>query len=327
MLDKITAIQQMNEWGRIHQPFIFIVSYDQSQCIILKPEDIDPQRLLYHFNQFTNESLRQPALHPQQISWEIDPPTFEQYQKAFQFVTQNEMKGNSYLTNLTGCTRLKTNMTLRNVYTMAKARYKLWIRNQFTVFSPETFVQIQGHKIFSFPMKGTIDATLVNAAQSLLNDPKEKAEHATITDLIRNDLSKIAEQVTVERYRYIEEIRTNGKTLLETSSRISGILPDYFHSRLGDLFFSLLPAGSITGAPKEKTISIIQEAEHYNRKFYTGIAGYFDGENLDSGVLIRFIEQEADGSLIFKSGGGITAKSNCEKEYQELKEKVYVPIY
>ncbi len=327
MLDKITAIRQMNEWGRIHQPFIFIISYDQSQCIIIKPEDIDQQRLLCHFGPFTNEPLQPPALCPKQISWEIDPPTFEQYQKAFQFVTQTEMKGNSYLTNLTACTRLKTNMTLRNIYTMAKARYKLWIRNQFTVFSPETFVRIQGHKIYSFPMKGTINTTLENAAKKLLDDPKEKAEHATITDLIRNDLSRIAEQVIVEKYRYVEEIQTNGKTLLETSSRISGILPDHFYPRLGDLFFSLLPAGSITGAPKDKTISIINEAEHYNRKFYTGVAGYFDGDNLDSGVLIRFIEEEPDGSLIFKSGGGITAKSNCKKEYQELKEKVYVPIY
>ncbi|MCH3986225.1 MAG: aminodeoxychorismate synthase component I [Prevotella sp.] len=327
MLDKITALRQMNKWGQSHQPFIFIISYDQSECIVLKPEDIDPQRLLFHFNRFTNESLRAPALPPKQISWSIDPPAFEQYQKAFQFVTQNEMKGNSYLTNLTSCTRLKTNMTLQNIYTMAKARYKLWIRNQFTVFSPETFIQIKGHKIYSFPMKGTIDATLENAAQNLLNDPKEKAEHATITDLIRNDLSRIASHVMVERYRYVEEIQTNGKTLLETSSRISGILPDHFYPRLGDLFFSLLPAGSITGAPKDKTISIINEAEHYNRKFYTGVAGYFDGDNLDSGVLIRFIEEEPDGSLIFKSGGGITAKSNCKKEYQELKEKVYVPIY
>ena len=68
------------------------------------------------------------------------------------------------------------------------------------------------------------------------------------------------------------------------------------------------------------------EAERYERGFYTGIAGYFDGERLDSTVMIRFIEQ-ADGKFYFKSGGGITAKSNLESEYNEMIQKVYVPLY
>ena len=60
--------------------------------------------------------------------------------------------------------------------------------------------------------------------------------------------------------------------------------------------------------------------------FYTGVMGYFDGETLDSAVMIRFIQQEADGSFSFRSGGGITARSEMEKEYNELIQKVYVPI-
>lgn len=69
-------------------------------------------------------------------------------------------------------------------------------------------------------MKGTIDASLPNAAQRILDD-EEKAEHATIVDLIRNDLSRVASQVQVERYRYIERLTTSGKDLLQVSSRIS----------------------------------------------------------------------------------------------------------
>jgi len=87
----------------------------------------------------------------------------------------------------------------------------------------------------------------------------------------------------------------------------------------------LLPAGSITGAPKPKTMEIIDQAEGYERGFYTGICGCFDGENLDSAVMIRFIEQEGE-QLIFKSGGGITSQSDLNKEYEELIQKVYVPI-
>lgn len=175
-------------------------------------------------------------------------------------------------------------------------------------------------------MKGTIDASIPDAAQLLINDPKEAAEHATIVDLIRNDLSMVANQVSVSRYRYIDTLRTNLGSILQTSSEIQGTLPDDYHAHLGDIIFKLLPAGSITGAPKKKTMQIIQEAETYDRGFYTGIMGYFDGENLDSAVMIRFVEQEGE-KMYFKSGGGITCQSDVESEYNEMKQKVYVPIY
>ena len=159
-----------------------------------------------------------------------------------------------------------------------------------------------------------------------MDDPKEAAEHATIVDLIRNDLSLAAEKVYVNRYRYVDTLQTNSGPILQTSSEISGVLPDNYRSRLGDILFKLLPAGSITGAPKQKTMDIIAHAETYERGFYTGITGYFDGENLDSAVMIRFIEQQGD-KLYFKSGGGITCKSDLKSEYNEMKQKVYVPIY
>jgi para-aminobenzoate synthetase component I len=113
--------------------------------------------------------------------------------------------------------------------------------------------------------------------------------------------------------------------LLQVSSEIRGELPNDYYSRLGDIVFEMLPAGSVTGAPKMKTLEIIAEAENYDRGFYTGIAGYFDGKNLDSCVLIRFIENE-NGKLFYKSGGGITTQSNVNEEYQELIDKIYVPF-
>ena len=73
-------------------------------------------------------------------------------------------------------------------------------------------------------------------------------------------------------------------------------------------------------------MKIIEEAEGYDRGFYTGIFGWFDGKNLDAGVMIRYIEQQAD-QLVFKSGGGITSQSELEKEYEELIQKVYVPLH
>jgi para-aminobenzoate synthetase component I len=87
-----------------------------------------------------------------------------------------------------------------------------------------------------------------------------------------------------------------------------------------------LPAGSICGAPKKKTIDLIQSAENHERGYYTGVFGCFDGENLHSGVMIRFIEKTSDG-LVYKSGGGITHLSHPKEEYNEMIKKIYVPIH
>lgn len=219
----------------------------------------------------------------------------------------------------------------------------------FVCFSPETFVRIKGGRIYSYPMKGTLDASLPNAEKLLMEDRKEAAEHATIVDLIRNDLSRVAEDVRVDKYRYIDVLHTNKGNILQTSSEISGRLPEDYSHHLGEILDAQLPAGSITGAPKDKTMQIIQEAEGYDRGFYTGIMGIYDQGELNSAVMIRFIEEEtspvdfeADGEknfkasegkgdeasrkLYFKAGGGITSKSDCRKEYEEVIQKIYLPF-
>ena len=72
-------------------------------------------------------------------------------------------------------------------------------------------------------------------------------------------------------------------------------------------------------------VEVIKEAEKYERGYYTGIFGIFDGENIDSGVMIRFMENTPDGK-VYKSGGGITSRSNMEEEYHELVDKIYIPV-
>jgi para-aminobenzoate synthetase component 1 len=233
--------------------------------------------------------------------------------------------GDSFLLNLTMPSVVRTPHTLLDFYLSANARYKLWIKDQFVVFSPETFVTIEQGIIRSFPMKGTIDASVKDAEIKLLESEKELAEHYTIVDLIRNDLSMVAKNVRLERFRSIERIQTHRHAILQMSSQIAGDLPPNFHCRLGDIFLQLLPAGSITGAPKRKTVEIIKNAENYNRGFYTGVMGIYDGSALFSAVMIRFLEQERD-HLLYKSGGGITVQSKCDEEYQELIDKIYVPL-
>lgn len=328
---KEQAVKRMNDFGVIRCPFIFIINYLQDASYVEDVSSVDSTELIYNLNGFTNQSVpdrsNEGALFKEKyIHWQSLPESFEVYRQSFNIVQRNIFAGNSFLTNLTCRTPIETNLTLKDIYSRSKAIYKLWLKDSFTVFSPEIFVRIRQGRISSHPMKGTIDASIPNAAQLLMNDPKEAAEHATIVDLIRNDLSMVANKVSVSRYRYIDTLQTNQGSILQTSSEIQGVLPNDYQEHLGDIIFRLLPAGSITGAPKKKTMQIIKEAETYHRGFYTGIMGYFDGENLDSAVMIRFVEQEGD-RLYFKSGGGITCQSDVESEYNEMKQKVYVPIY
>lgn len=318
LLNKHQIAEQINRLAAARIPFLFIIDYKAERGYVIKQNELNPQFVRFEI-QSTKKQID--AI----VDWSVNPISMEDYQPKFAFVVDQIHKGNSFLTNLTQPTEVQTNLSLLDLFQFGSAKYKLWLKNQFVVLSPETFVRIQGRTISSFPMKGTIDASIENAAEIILNDPKEKAEHATIVDLIRNDLSLVAENVDVKRYRYIEKLTTNRQDLLQVSSEISGQLPENFYSRLGDILFALLPAGSITGAPKPKTMEIIEQAEGYERGFYTGICGWFDGENLNSAVMIRFIEQEGE-QLIFKSGGGITSQSDLNKEYEELIQKVYVPI-
>ena len=129
-----------------------------------------------------------------------------------------------------------------------------------------------------------------------MSDKKEAAEHATIVDLIRNDLSRVAEHVRVDKYRYIDVLHTNKGNILQTSSEISGKLPTDYQKHIGNILDAMLPAGSITGAPKDKTMEIIHEAEGYDRGFYTGIMGIYNNGELNSAVMIRFLENDGQGT-------------------------------
>lgn len=322
-MKSIDAIEKMNEYGNKSIPFLFIIDFECKNFFIEKLVSIDSSEVLYDLNGVTN--AKEKIEIEQNIVFNKYTISFSEYNKALQFVLKNINYGNSYLTNLTFPTPIECNLSLKQIFYRSKAKYKLLFKNQFVVFSPEIFVTMKDGEISSYPMKGTIDANIENAEQTILDDPKESAEHTTIVDLIRNDLSMVSKKVRVEKFRYIDEIKTNNKTLLQVSSKIVGNLPDDFQGKIGDIIFTLLPAGSICGAPKKKTVEIIKEAESYDRGFYTGIMGLFDGKNLDSAVMIRFIEQ-INNKLVYKSGGGITSFSDVEKEYNELIDKVYLPL-
>lgn len=316
------TIATMNKLGKERIPFLFVIDFEMKAPFVDKLSNLR-KSILFKINSSQNFK----DVHEKKLNLEFEkyPISYDDYMFAYEKVMTNIKDGNVYLLNLTFPTKIITNYSLKEIFYFSTAKYKLYFDNKFVVFSPETFVQIEDGKIFSCPMKGTMDASIENAEEKLLNDEKELAEHNTIVDLIRNDLSIVAKNVKVEKFRYIEEVKASNKILLQTSSLISGDLKANYNEMIGTIIFSLLPAGSISGAPKKKTLEIIKEAENYPRNYFTGIFGIFNGSDLDSAVMIRFIEN-IDGILYFKSGGGITSMSNPESEYQEMIDKVYVPI-
>lgn len=381
---KQKIIDKINRLASQKEPFLFVINYQADEAFIRKLSDINPEECLFdiegkgNFSHARKETLKEET---SETTWQIEPPLYEDYERSFNIVKNNIMAGNSYLTNLTCKVPVSCNLSLEEIFHRAKGKYKLLLRRKrtqaedkahlkeeaqnkahlkeenieenltpFVCFSPETFVRIKNGRIYSYPMKGTLDASLPDAEKQLMEDRKEAAEHATIVDLIRNDLSRVAEDVRVDKYRYVDVLHTNKGDILQTSSEISGRLPEDYPHHLGEIFDAQLPAGSITGAPKDKTMQIIQEAEGYDRGFYTGIMGIYDQGELNSAVMIRFIEEEetspvdfeADGEknfkanegkkpkksrkLYFKAGGGITSKSDCRREYEEVIQKIYLPF-
>jgi para-aminobenzoate synthetase component 1 len=323
LLTRAEAIERFDELGRSRIPFFFFTDFKGERAyVILADETTDILFDVRGKRNYDLSAIHQPVQH---FSFDRQPEPKSRFKEKFDYVVDQIRYGNSFLVNLTVRTPVTCSYSLSDIFAVSKAKYKALFPGRFTFFSPETFIEIKDNCIYSHPMKGTIDASVPDAEQVILNDPKETAEHVTIVDLIRNDLSQVAQQVDVTRFRYIDTITTHEKELLQVSSEIRGQLPAGWQHQLGQMLFSLLPAGSISGAPKDQTVRIIETAEDYARDFYTGICGYFDGESLDTGVMIRFIEEE-DNKLVFKSGGGITSFSKLDLEYQEVIDKIYIPL-
>jgi para-aminobenzoate synthetase component 1 len=323
MTNKSSIKEQMNLWAGAGVPFLFIIDFELNKPLIFKLKDIDPEKLLFSIYGVSNCPAY--VKTPGELQLVKHPEKYEDYLEKFNKVMEEISFGNSYLLNLTCATPIDLNLSLKEIFLMSNAKYRIWYEEQFVCFSPEIFVTIKDGIIKSFPMKGTIDAAIPGAEKIILSDFKETAEHYTIVDLIRNDLNTVSERVRVERFRYIDTIVTSEKKLLQVSSEICGDLEKNYLSHIGDIIYALLPAGSVSGAPKRRTTEIISATETENRGYYTGVFGIFDGRDIDSCVLIRYIEK-SEKSYIYRSGGGITSFSTPLAEYNEMIDKIYVPI-
>jgi len=316
----LSSFNDITLLARDKKPFLFIISYDKSKIFLKEINTLD--NIYYKLADSSNIDKTK-SINSYKFS--KYPISFGEYQNSINRVKEEIKKGNSYLLNLTFKTPIETNLSLKDIFLASDSKFKLYFQDKFICFSPERFIEIRENKISTYPMKGTIDANIPNAKEKILNSTKEMAEHTMMVDLMRNDLGIIGDDIKVEKFRYIDKVLAGDKELLQVSSKISARLDDNWQDNLGDILDKILPAGSITGTPKKKTIELIEDIEDYNRDFYSGVFGIFDGENLDSSVMIRFIERE-ESRLYYKSGGGITIDSVDRDEYFEMIDKIYLPF-
>jgi para-aminobenzoate synthetase/4-amino-4-deoxychorismate lyase len=184
--------------------------------------------------------------------------------------------------------------------------------------SPELFIARDGSTLKAMPMKGTASA-LSAVASALSADPKNQAENVMIVDLLRNDLSRISLPGTVTVPNLFEVAR-HGDVLQMTSTVQGQIKPDV---SLFDIFKAVFPCGSVTGAPKKRSMEIIQELEPEDRGYYCGALGWLDPNgNFAFSVPIRTVEIATDSqshasTFTLGVGAGITNDSDVKQEWQE----------
>lgn len=253
----------------------------------------------------------------------------EDYRQKILRIKQYIEAGDTYQVNFTDSITVPSPQNAAAAFTVLSAAQPvaysalLHIGNRHILsLSPELFFRIHGGRMTTRPMKGTMPRGLdlfedEQQAARLAADEKNRAEHLMIVDLLRNDLGRICRMgsvqtdplFTVERYR----------TLLQMTSTISGELRD--HLTLREIFQAIFPSGSITGAPKIRTMQIIRELERYPRGVYTGSIGHIapSGDAVFN-VAIRTLVV-SHGVARMGVGGGIVADSDPLSEYRECQLK------
>ncbi len=193
--------------------------------------------------------------------------------------------------------------------------------------SPETLVKLEGETLSTFPLAGTRPRGKTKEEdealeQELLADEKERAEHNMLVDLGRNDMGRISRIGTVEVKEYMAIQRFS--QVMHIGSTVEGKIREDMDAV--DAINAILPAGTLSGAPKFRACEIIEELEGSKRGVYGGAVGYLDfSGNMDVSIAIRLVYKK-NGEVCIRSGAGIVADSVADKEFEECKNKAKAVI-
>lgn len=301
----------------LNVPLLHFAVY--KMCHVLTEVEINLK--LQHYAVAQGDSFLIEDLH---LNW-----PFATYEKAFDIVKHHIYEGDTYQVNLTTKYHFNFIGSATHLYKQLRARQKVSYSGiltfsdyQILTLSPELFFSKTGDKIIVKPMKGTIkrgsDAREDAAYKTqLMNDLKTIAENTMIVDLLRNDLSMIAKagSVDVTQLMHVESYETVHQMVSCIESRVDTDI-DFL-----TLIRALFPCGSITGAPKRRTMEIIRNNERSARGIYTGTIGYIMPNNdMCFNVCIRtLLVQNGQGEL--GVGGGVVYDSTALSEFEELQLK------
>lgn len=260
--------------------------------------------------------------------------TKEDYKDAIQKMVDYIVDGDIYITNMTRQIQIRSQADPYEIFRLLRKNnpspfggYFHYNDVEIISASPERFFEIRDGVIRTRPIKGTRKRGETPEEDEALrlelqNSEKDKSELLMIVDLERNDLSRVCEPNSVK----VEELFVTEAyaTVFHLVSTICGKLQS--DKDVVNVLEAMFPGGSITGAPKYRSMEIIDELEHSRRMLYTGSMGYigFDG-NCDFNIVIRTMVYQ-NGCYHIGAGGGITCESDTEFEYEETRQKAYALI-
>lgn len=316
-----------------------VIAFDHYRQKLVLIAGVDPKRAGESYREAEEaleemkrliSSARKAAFSPLKLKEELTPHFSEEeycsmVERAREYIREGDIFQAVLSNPLTAAAEGSLFDTYRVLRTSNPSPYMFYFSSgdiEIAGASPETLAKLENGKLYSFPLAGTRprgrdakeDARL---KEELLSDEKELAEHNMLVDLGRNDLGKISElgTVRVEKYCQVEEF----SHVMHLGSTVSGQIRE--DKDAVDAVDAILPAGTLSGAPKLRACEIINELEGTKRGLYGGAVGYLDfAGNLDTCIAIRLAYQK-DGRVCVRSGAGIVADSVPEREYEECINK------
>ena len=329
LINQIEAYQEKGYYA------VGYVSYEASRAFETKFQIFDGPLMSEYLLYFTIHDTVQtepipltyePVLLPE--SWQ-ELTSAEEYKAAIEHIHHHIRQGDTYQVNYT--VQLQQNIAAdpfavyNRLVVEQNAHYNAFIQHDdvsIISISPELFFKKDGDRLTTRPMKGTANRGLtteadLKQAQWLTQDQKNRSENMMIVDLLRNDMNRIS-KIGSENVKSLCQVEQYSTVWQMTSTIETQLLPN---CSLGDVFQALFPCGSITGAPKIATMSIIKDVEKQARGVYCGAIGILlpKGPTIFN-VAIRTLQMQGN-KAIYGVGGGITWDSKWEAEYEETKQK------
>ena len=325
LLQSAEAAARDGSWVALALSYEAAPAFDSA--LTVKPTSEFP---LAWMSVFAEQSPADPRLIPSRPSLmsEWDPQiSRRQYQRAIQSIRDYIEAGDTYQVNFTfpllGQLAGDAFSWFRSIAESQGAAHCAYLdigSHTILSFSPELFVERRGNRLITRPMKGTLARGRWleedhQRAEQLRSSEKDRAENVMIVDLLRSDLGKIAETGSVE-VTELFAVESLNRVLQMTSTITAVQRPD---ATVTDILRALFPCGSVTGAPKARSMAIIEELEQHPRGIYTGAIGLMcpNGDAVFSVPIRTLVVDHSDGAATFGVGGAITWDSTSDGEYEE----------